>query len=122
MNNLLDGLQIACLVILMGQWWLRLLWSDAEALSINWVKVEAGLLLCFIVLSTWGALLFGLKPWFEPWYAEQLIALMVGIGLMQICLKRYQKKFLRIIIGIGVCGWLAMAAKAGIHHQPIWFN
>lgn len=114
-------LQVLFLGILMLMWWGRIFKPSLEAPFANWQKLEAGTLLGIIVFSAWGALLKQQSPWLEIWYAEQIASVMIGAFLMRICLRYYRKMLMRVVIGLGICGWLVMAAKAGIHHQPIWF-
>ncbi|MFM2485245.1 hypothetical protein [Celerinatantimonas yamalensis] len=121
MTNLLNGLQVACLVLLMAQWWLRILKPTLTLPFASWKKIEAAFILAIIIFSAWSALLAGMRPWFELWYAEQIASVMVGAALIRICFEHFRRMLLRIVIGLGICGWLAMAAQAGIHHQPIWF-
>ncbi|MFM2483379.1 hypothetical protein [Celerinatantimonas sp. YJH-8] len=120
MSYVWNGLQLLGLTLLLGQWLVRSGYGSLLSLSAeHWKKIEAGLLLLIMIGSTGSALRIGQKPWFEIWYAEQIGALMVGTILMRICFKYYQRRWVRIIIGLGICGWLIIAAKAGIHHRPI---
>lgn len=120
MTYLFNGLQLLGLGLLLALWLLRATKSNLLKLTAQqWQKAETLLVALIIVFSCIDALISGIKPWLEMWYAEQLIALMAGTILMRISMKYYQRMWVRIIIWLGVCGWLIIAAKAGIHHQPI---
>ena len=47
-------------------------------------------------------------------------ALLIATVLMRVCVQRYRRMIVRIVMGLGICGWLAMAIIGGLHHQPIW--
>lgn len=121
MEILLVGLQILSTVILMGFWWVRILNPQKLAPVATWQKLEAAAILGIIIFSCLNALRVGIHPWLELWYAEQIASVMIGATLMTVSVRYYTRLSMRILIGIGICGWLVMATKASLYHHPIWF-
>ena len=115
-----EGIQLTLLTVLMLHWLTQLFVRGRRLSTRAAMRLEAGLLLAIMIVSALSALRLGQQPWFELWYAEQIAALMIATILMRLCMQRHRRLIVRIVIGLGICGWLAMATIGGLHHQPIW--